>query len=60
MPTSDFIVLSGDPLSVYTDIEQTWVEGTKVFDRSTPADRDFATGGYRVYDDAVQHVHEHK
>ena len=57
---ADFIVLSGDPLSVYTDIEQTWVEGTKVFDRSTPADRDFATGGYRVYDDAVQHVHEHK
>ncbi len=55
---ADFIVLSGDPLSVYTDIEQTWVEGRTVFDRSNPEDRDFATGGYRVYDDAVQHVHE--
>ncbi len=55
---ADFIVLSGDPLSVYTDIEQTWVEGQTVFDRSNPEDRDFATGGYRVYDDAVQHVHE--
>jgi imidazolonepropionase-like amidohydrolase len=54
---ADFIVLSGDPLSVYTDIEQTWVEGQTVFDRSNPEDRDFATGGYRVYDDAVQHVH---
>jgi imidazolonepropionase-like amidohydrolase len=55
---ADFIVLSGDPLSVYSDIEQTWVEGRVVFDRSTPEDRDFATGGYRVYDDAVQHVHQ--
>jgi imidazolonepropionase-like amidohydrolase len=55
---ADFIVLSGDPLSVYTDVEQTWVEGQKVFDRSNPDDRDFATGGYRVYDDAGQHVHE--
>ncbi|PQJ34514.1 amidohydrolase [Salinibacter sp. 10B] len=54
---ADFVVLSGDPLSVYTNIQQTWVEGTVVFDRSNPEDRDFATGGYRVYDDAVQHVH---
>ncbi len=54
---ADFVVLSGDPLSVYTKIEQTWVEGQTVFDRSNPDDRDFATGGYRVYDDAVQHVH---
>ena len=57
---ADFIVLSGDPLSIYTDIEQTWVEGQRVFDRSNPEDRGFATGGYRVYDDAIQHVHEHK
>jgi imidazolonepropionase-like amidohydrolase len=57
---ADFVVLSGDPLSVYTDVEQTWVEGQPVFDRSVPEDRDFATGGYRVYDDAIQHVHEHE
>ena len=43
---ADFLVLSGDPLSVYTHVEQTWVEGKKVFDRSVPEDRLFATGGY--------------
>ena len=36
---ADFIVLSGDPLSVYTHVEQTWVEGRKVFDLSIPEDR---------------------
>ncbi|PSQ60282.1 MAG: amidohydrolase [Bacteroidetes bacterium QH_10_64_19] len=55
---ADFVVLSGDPLSVYTNIEQTWVEGEPVFDRSDPDDRKFATGGYRVYDGTLQHVHE--
>ena len=43
---ADFVVLSGDPLSVYTHIEQTWVEGKKVFDRSAPEDHVFAVGGY--------------
>jgi imidazolonepropionase-like amidohydrolase len=43
---ADFIVLSGDPLSVYTRVEQTWVEGRKVFDLSNPQDRLYAVGGY--------------
>lgn len=43
---ADFIVLDGDPLSVYTKVEQTWVEGVKVFDRSDPQDRLYAVGGY--------------
>lgn len=43
---ADFIVLSGDPLSVVSRIEQTWVEGRKVFDLSDPADRVWAEGGY--------------
>lgn len=43
---ADFIVLSGDPLSVYTKVEQTWVEGRKVFDRSNPKDHLYAVGGY--------------
>ncbi len=43
---ADFVVLSGDPLSVYTHIEQTWVEGRKVFDRAVPEDHLFAVGGY--------------
>jgi imidazolonepropionase-like amidohydrolase len=54
---ADFIVLSGDPLSVYTKVQQTWVEGAKVFDRSIEADREVATGGYRALDEAIQHVH---
>ncbi|MDG2167508.1 MAG: amidohydrolase family protein [Opitutales bacterium] len=43
---ADFIVLSGNPLSVYTRIEQTWVEGEKVFDLSNTQDRLWANGGY--------------
>ncbi|MFO8100340.1 MAG: amidohydrolase family protein [Salinibacter sp.] len=54
---ADFVVLSGDPLSAYTKVQETWVEGAKVFDRSTDADQEVATGGYRVLDEAIQHVH---
>src|SRR5215203_3416260 len=43
---ADFIVLNGDPLSVYTHVEQTWVEGKNVFNRSTPADYLTAVGGF--------------
>ena len=42
---ADFILLSADPLSVYTQIEQTWVEGKKVFDLSRPQDHLYAVGG---------------
>jgi imidazolonepropionase-like amidohydrolase len=53
---ADFIVLSGDPLSVYTHVEQTWIEGKKVFDRSVPEDRLYATGGYGIgRDESLQH-----
>ena len=43
---ADFVILSGDPLSTYTVVEQTWVEGRKAFDRSDEKDRLYATGGY--------------
>ncbi len=46
---ADFIVLSGDPLSVYSKVEQTWVEGTMIYDRSNPDHRKYAVGGYKVY-----------
>ena len=46
---ADFIILSGDPFSVYTKVLQTWVEGVKRFDLSNPADKAFATGGFQVY-----------
>ncbi len=46
---ADFLILSGDPFSVYTRVEQTWIEGTKRFDLNDPEDHKFAVGGYDVY-----------
>ncbi len=43
---ADFIVLSGDPLSVHTKVLETWIEGMKVFDLNRPEDRLYAVGGY--------------
>jgi len=43
---ADFVVLDGDPFSVYTHVQETWVEGVKVFDRSDPKDRLIAVGGW--------------
>ncbi|MEM7313476.1 MAG: amidohydrolase family protein [Planctomycetota bacterium] len=43
---ADFIVLNGDPFSVYSKVEQTWVEGRPAFDRSNEEDRLYAVGGY--------------
>ncbi|MDO5506049.1 MAG: amidohydrolase family protein [Pseudoxanthomonas suwonensis] len=50
---ADFIVLDGDPLSVYTQVQQTWVEGRLVFDRSRPEDANWATGGWGAGRDAI-------
>jgi imidazolonepropionase-like amidohydrolase len=52
---ADFIVLSGDPLSVYTHVLETWVEGKKVFDRSNPEDYIRAVGGKGASDDSASH-----
>lgn len=43
---ADFIVLSGDPLSVYTHVLETYVEGVKVFDFNDPKDKLYAVGGF--------------
>jgi imidazolonepropionase-like amidohydrolase len=43
---ADFIILDGDPLSIYTKVLETWVEGKRVFDRSDPKDYLFAVGGF--------------
>ncbi|MFK7741850.1 MAG: amidohydrolase family protein, partial [Planctomycetota bacterium] len=48
---ADFVVLSGDPFSVYTRVLETWVEGSKVFDLADPEDRLLATGGYGASND---------
>ena len=55
---ADFVVLSGDPLSVYTRVEQTWVEGSKVFDFADANDRMYAVGGFGVFDGGAAHAHE--
>lgn len=53
---ADFIVLSGDPFSVYTHVLQTYVEGKKVFDRNDPKDYLIAVGGYGASDDKLIHI----
>jgi imidazolonepropionase-like amidohydrolase len=50
---ADLIVLSGDPLSVYTHVMQTWVEGKKVFDRADPKDYLIAVGGQGATTDGI-------
>ncbi len=57
---ADFIILSGDPFSVYTKVEQTWVEGVKRFDLANPADKTFLLGGYNVYSNERSEYHHHK
>lgn len=52
---ADFVVLSGDPFSVHTKVEQTWVEGKKRFDLSNPEDKKFAVGGYGAYSGSMHH-----
>jgi len=54
---ADFVILSGKPFSVYTAVEQTWVEGQMVYDRSIPEHKKFATGGDGTYD-SFHHSHE--
>ena len=45
---ADFLILSGDPLALATHVEQTFVEGVKVFDLSDPRDHLFAVGGFQA------------
>ncbi|WP_440999406.1 amidohydrolase family protein [Fodinibius sp. SL11] len=57
---ADFVVLSGDPMSVYTHVEQTWIEGIKRFDYSNPKDRKYSTGGYEVFRGSAHNHHGSK
>ncbi|MEC7946658.1 MAG: amidohydrolase family protein [Myxococcota bacterium] len=45
---ADLAVLSGPPFSTWTRVEQTWVDGAMVFDRSDPEQVRHATGGDAV------------
>jgi hypothetical protein len=40
------VILSGDPFSVYTRVEETWIEGVRVFDLDDPEHRLYAEGGF--------------
>ena len=55
---ADFIVLSGDPLSVYTHVLETWIEGKKVFDRSDPKYHTYAVGGVGASDPGDEYIDE--
>jgi imidazolonepropionase-like amidohydrolase len=62
---ADFVILDGDPFSVYTKVLETWVEGNRVFDRSKPTDRLYAVGGAGAVHDVFPYFccyarqHEH-
>lgn len=46
---ADFLILDGDPFSVYTHVEETWIEGNLVYDRNNPEHRKYSVGGYEVF-----------
>ncbi len=50
---ADLVVLSGDPLSVYSLVLETWIEGERVFDLSDPDDLLYATGGWGAGDEVA-------
>ncbi len=56
---ADLVILSGDPLSVYTHVLETWVDGKKVFDRKDPKDYIFAVGGRGATVDEASHTDLH-
>ena len=47
---ADFVVLSGAPFSVYTQVLETWIDGAKLFDRSRQMDWSYQTGGFALAD----------
>ena len=56
---ADFIILNGDPFSVYTQVQQTWIDGKKEWDREDPEDRKFGTGGDHAFNSSVHSHHNH-
>jgi hypothetical protein len=56
---ADFVILSGDPFSIYTKLEQTWVEGIKRFDLNHPEQRKWLSGGFEVYSPDRGEFHHH-
>jgi imidazolonepropionase-like amidohydrolase len=47
---ADFVVLSGEPFSVYTRVLQTFIDGKRVFNLEDPKERLYQTGGFALAD----------
>src|SRR5439155_26927083 len=45
---ADFVVLSGAPFSVYTQVLETYIEGEKMFDREVHEDWTYQAGGFAL------------
>jgi len=50
---ADFVILSGEPFSVYTRVLETYIDGKKVFDLSNDKLRLYQTGGFAVADKSL-------
>jgi imidazolonepropionase-like amidohydrolase len=51
---ADFVLLTGRPFSVYTQVLETYIDGAKVFDRADPAFANYAVGGFALPDAAIR------
>src|SRR6185436_16374409 len=45
---ADFVVLSGPPFSSYTQVLETYIDGRRVFDRSSNRDWGYQAGGFAL------------
>lgn len=45
---ADFVILSGEPFSIYTRVLETWIDGNRVFDLSDNRQRLYQTGGFAL------------
>lgn len=49
---ADFVILSGPPFSVYTQVLETFIDGRRVFNRVEPRDWSYQVGGFALADPA--------
>ena len=47
---ADFVVLSGPPFSIYTQVLETYIEGERLFDRGKSRDWSYQAGGFALAD----------
>jgi imidazolonepropionase-like amidohydrolase len=51
---ADFVILSGAPFSLYTQVLATYIDGKKVFDRSEKRDWTYQAGGFALADNGKE------